>query len=283
MALAFSYNGVDLGGTTYGLTLAKTENVLGPASKINMVDVAFRPGAYTFDRFAQVRSFSLNCAVEGTSSSNLMTKLDSIALILNEARPKQLIFDFQTDRYYMAQLGEGGIERVHVGALAAKISIPFVCADPHAYSTTLTTQTEVPFTSGSAFDIPDGGGVVAGSAIIEPVIYVKPADAGGTITAAITLAMSPQGKTATQTLDFVCGADKWFRLHSGLKRWQTATGGSGATPPTSGWTDAMSGFSGEFPLLTPGVENLLTITTGTSGGAGNARNVAVIVYRARYL
>ena len=277
MAYSMSFNGIDMSGSTYGLTVRKASYPLSPEAVIPSISIPYHSGQFTSERWSQARQLSIPCVVVGTSASNLLTKLDAIALLLNEKTDKKLILDWQSDRYYLARLSS--IEREHVGALAASLTLNFLVPDGHAYAASLTTQTEAPFTTAVAFDVPDSAALLAGTQYCEPIINVRP-DPAVTVSATIIIAVSPCGFSIQTTADFVGGTNSWFRVHSGLKKWQTGTGsGAGTVLPTT-WTDAMTYVSGTFPILTPGASNTITITvTGTTA----ADNRCVVQYRPRYL
>jgi hypothetical protein len=282
MANSFSFNNVDLGGSSYEFTLYPWSRPFMPGGVVPMSAVPYRNGAFAHDRWfgGTGKTFTLSGCVQTTTPTLVRTRLDNISRVLNEAEPKQLVLDYMSGRFLFAQVA-GGMRSEKRGATAAHIEIDFVAADPHFYSTSLTTdaaQTNLDFDTPVAFNVASGA-ALGGSAIMEPTIYVRPQSGAGTISS-ISVTCSPGGQTLVKTsAGFAAGATNWFRLHCGLKRFQTSTNGSGTTPGTT-WTDAMANVSGNFPVLVPGVVNTISVDCGV---ASHANNAAVVEYRIRYV
>ena len=259
---ALGFNGVDLYSDCQ-IIVERGTTEIAPEINAPSVGIPYMPGTYGFDAYAGARKWQFSCFIYGDSISAIQTMLTNAMRTLNEPSAKVLEIGTFTDRYWLAQFtGASNLE--WIGSKAARFNLNFVSTDPHAYSNSLTSLS---FTQNSG---PDSHTITAleaaGSAWAEPIITLDP----DTSPSSVIIANAATGESTTYGTTFTEGATNRLRCHSGLFLWQTSTD-SGAN-----WTTAMTGVSGTFPRIKPGVENIITITGFAAGGVA-------VEFRARYL
>lgn len=104
MSGSFSFDGINL--SDYGLHVLSdsVHEILAPITLRQMKFSGFH-GAHDFGVEYEPREWNLNCIIIGSSLTDLKSKMDSIAALLDADKGlKKLIFDIQTDRYWLAKL-----------------------------------------------------------------------------------------------------------------------------------------------------------------------------------
>lgn len=267
MAYSMHYNGVDLSGSSYGLTVLQGPVSFVPASRTTLRALGTRHGGYSQGGYLEPRELPVSGYVTGTSASNMKSKLDALKLVMNPANgEKSIRLDHVSDRYWLGRLA-GDIEYTNVGPSSCKVEMRFQCADPLAYSTTETTQTVTVDTNPEVATVP-AAGVVAGTEYARPVWKVQNTT-GGSVSL-ITIMNSTTGEVCTCT--YTVPNNDWVRFDSQRERLQYS-------PDDVEWFDIMAYLGTDqklFPRLAPGVANSVSVLGLTSG-------VLTVVYRARYL
>lgn len=274
MAHSVDLNGTDLSGDDYNLTVMRSGFIVYPQTSIDIAALPYAYGGVSQGAFAGTRGIRLECVMRGTTHDDVKEKLDNLRLLLYQCRSADVTLTLHTfsDRYWMVRhIGE--ITGEFAGINAIKFPLDFVAPDPRAYSNTLTTQTETLNASPYSFDVADSGVVVAGTAQADPVWYIRNTT-GGAVTSVI-LANSTRGETLTFTSSLANGY--WIKVDAQ----QTTqivyiSTASGDDPTALSYNVSMSGLTGWFPMLSPGVSNTCSIT-GINNGT------CVIYYRARYM
>lgn len=141
----FTYNAVDL-GATQGLILEHRRLALIPSTRERASYLPGRPGQHDFGTDLGERVIQLDCFVNQSTRANLVAALSNIAAAFDPTNEvsgdrgfKQLIFDDLSDRYFLAKLAEPPLEQL--ATTTATLALQLRCADPFAYSTTLSTLT----------------------------------------------------------------------------------------------------------------------------------------------
>jgi phage-related protein len=173
----------------------------------------------------------------------MLSNYSQILKFLGQRVDKQLKFDFDTTKYYMAKL-ENGVTYETIGALTRLLEIDFICHDPAAYDTTEENETDV--------------------------ALVITAAAGGTSTAYPEFTINTPGATVTITHDLSGNVLTWSGSATGL----TITTEPGNKLIVDGATPVMENVSGGWPFLVASVTNTFTITGAAS---------ASITWRPRYI
>ncbi len=243
------FAGTDLGD--YGMTVLLKGGDAGAPPLINPIDNVIDNGI-TYTSRLETRVISMSAVVSAASKALLATALDNIKLLLNPQLGEQALYlDFPPsyDRFYTAKLDS--LPQYLIQGTVAITDLSFVCADPLAYSDSLTSVNKDLNALGS--DPYDWNETPGGSAINRKAEFVITSPAVGTvilqnITTGDTLTMTSDGSNITVDCDtFSC---------------------SGATA-----------FSGHWPRLQPGTANNIKIT-GAGTGAGTELD---LTYRDCYL
>jgi predicted phage tail component-like protein len=263
MANSFSFDGTDMAGASYSLTLQREAVPMIAPLDVASYNVPYAYGGYVYGTNVQPLSITCNCVITGTSISNLWTKIDAIKAKLYTNETKALIFDYLSTRRYLARLTEFGAASF-LGTTGAEFTLTFIAPMGIAEATSATTQTVTVDETPESFNVP-ASSVVAGTAYAHPVWTYT---AAGSVTS-LTLANTTTSESVTWAGTLASGHMLRFDAERMIVEKSTDSGTS--------WTADMSGVnSGVFPTLQPAVANACTLTGATAGSLG-------ISYRARYL
>ena len=253
MSGSMSFGGTDL--SAYGLRVLNTSlHELMPAPRMRQAKVSGMSGAWDFDSEYEPRRFTVDVMVQGSSLTDLQSKMDSITAILDVLLGEQaLIFDIQTDRYWNAKLTAA--PSFAYEGFSAQCQLAFIASKPFAYSTTETeSEHTIDATPKTIYE--DAGG----TADAEPT-WTLVAD---TTLTDVDIIIS-NGTTGDE-LTWSGSLDEGETLIVDAATWHVTKEGSAS----------MTGLdSGSFPRLKGGVRNTIEVT-GFSG-------TLTIAYRARYL
>ena len=258
MAGSFSFDGVNLSTKGLGLLAPLSKEILTP-SRSATVEVLGKPGAYAFPQRFTLRRFNLDCYVQGDSHSDLLSKLQEIASLLNPQKGlKQLLFDTQTDRYYLAKVSKTMVGRIK--ALDADVAVDFVVPDPFPFSTSESSYAQDLTSNPQTYSFGVGGDAQA-----VPVYTLTAQAADAAVTA--TLSSDTRGEAIVwkgslaigNTLEIDC--DQWVVKKNGAVD--------------------MANVSGEFPVLNPG-SNQFTMSGFPISGSSPYSTINH-VWRNRYL
>jgi len=255
---SFSFNGTDLGGATYGVILEEPAYPLTPLIQTRATSIAAQDGAVSSPSNYGTREISLACTVVAATTAALNTKLDALALILNEREEVQVIFDWQSTRYYMMKLA-GSVVTARSGGVA-RLSIRLSASDPFAHSTTETTESK-DLSVAQSWTL-----TATGTHEAAPVWTIT----AGAAATAIVLQNEPKDEKLGWTGTLASG--DVLRISSSPRTLLVEH--AAAANPTD-FTASMQNVSGIWPMLYPG-ENAIAL-------AGLAVGTLGVVYRARYL
>lgn len=264
MALSMHYNGTDLSGASYGLTVLETEAPFMAKPQVDVQGVAQWFGGISRSPGFDALTIPVPCVVSGSSASDLLTKLDALRLVLNPRNgQKTLKFDYMSNRYWYAVLANPG-DLSAVGVSWKKFNLVFVAGDSRAYSTSdrATPDFTINTNPYTMTETP------AGTATADPIWIIKNTS-GGTVTS-LTLNNTTTVESVTWVGSLANG--DWLKVDipRGVIEKSTDSGAN--------YTDSMSGVSGSFilPTLKPSVVNSITLT-------GFSAATVVLTYTARYL
>ena len=236
MSGSFSFDGTNLSTKGMYLLAPLPKEVLTP-SRSATVEILGKPGAYAFpQRFTQ-RRFNLDCYVQGDSHSDLLSKLQEIGSLLNPQKGlKQLIFDTQTDRYYLAKVSNTMVGRIK--AVDADIAVDFIVPDPFPFSSSESSYAQDLTSDPQTYSFSAGGDAQA-----VPV-HTLLARAAGT-----DLLVKVRNDTLGQEIQWEGNLNIDDNLVIDCEQWVVKKTGA---------VD-MANVSGEFPMLNPG-SNQFTVS-----------------------
>lgn len=272
MANSLHYNGIDLSGGDYGVTLMKqrTAYPVMTRPKIFSASVAQRAGGFTYGGRGTMRVIPVRVAVQGSSFADLMTKIDNLNYVMApENGEKSIRFDYVAGRYWMGRLN-GEIQAPPIGATSVTLNWDFLCSDPNAYSTTEVTQTLTISTSPQTFDLPAASGTtIDGNVETFPVWTIQHLSFISALSVTINNTTSGQIITVSKALH----ENDYLRINSATELIEYSEDGII-------WVNTNAGRDNTnktFPTLKPRVQNSVTITI-----TGVVDATCEVVYRARY-
>ncbi len=153
MSVTFTYNLVS--STTMGLTVIDVKKPIIPPQKEILADVPKYNGLVQFSKKFTSNNIVVKSLLTGTSYADLITKLKALSAYLYSDEDEQLIFDDESDRYYLAQ---------HIDTVIGKrtyrycyLDLVFTCNDPFAYATSGDTDTQSHASKGFTYNITNSG------------------------------------------------------------------------------------------------------------------------------
>lgn len=132
MIYGYTFNGINL--NTFGAYLLSKNRQISPSRKVSYIDIPGRDGSLMFDNGLNDRFITISHEIDESTLSNLRTKIRQISSWLNTDDKKQLVFDDEPDKYYMAKV-DGTINLDEEIALTGNFDVTFRC-EPYAYSVT---------------------------------------------------------------------------------------------------------------------------------------------------
>lgn len=257
----------DLSSSTYGVLVEQHSFPWSCEPQISAVAMPGRDGAHIYGtRFAGRRA-AIPIRVEGSSTADLIAKMDAIALRLNSANGDGWWkLDSLSDRLFYGRVA-GGIDFTPSGPRMARAVLHLVSPEAFLYGVNEITQTETISGTPTTFDVKDSAAVVEGTAVACPVWTIR--NTSGSTSSAITFESVTRGEVFTTNTGI---PNAWYARIDGARmilEW---------SPDNSTWSTWMTarGSSTDIPKLSPGVSNSIRIT-GLSGGTVTA------AYRPRYL
>ena len=264
MSDSLSFDGTNL--STYGVSLVDSPIPIFAPPKIQTANIPQSHGVAVRGQYLQPRTISVDVVIEGSSFSDLLSKLDSIRALLSPSKgDKQIIFDHQNTRYYLGRL-ENDIEVPVLGAKAIVATLRFFCADPLGYK---TTETELVYTDGGAWD----GSITYTGSIATPIVIVGDRD-----TADAVLALSVENETTSESIqaNYALGEGNQIKFDGDRELIEVSEDGTT-------WTQVMKFIDSTnrtFPMLQGG-SNQLTFSGFTD--TGGSEYSWTVTYRERYL
>lgn len=275
MSNSFTFNGVDMGGTSYGLTVVglKMQSLAAPLIDARQLVNGF--GGMSLCLGYGSKAIALETVMDiPASGATQQSRIDAIKAALDPRvyGAKKLALDVFSDRYWYATLN-GPVDEGKINALAGKFALEFIAPDSRAFSTTNRTSPDFTITSNpQTFTTESVAGTAPCSLDLSapslcPVWIVKNTS-GGTVSS-MSFGNATTGESITITNSIANGS--WIRLSVGTQKVEKSTNSG------SSYTSVLTGVTpgGIIPSLSPGV-NTITLT-GFSGAT------VTLAYTARYL
>lgn len=153
MSVVFTFNSVT--STTMGLTVIDVIKPIMPKQKETVSDIPGRNGLLQMSKKFTSNEITVKCLLEGTSYSNLVTKLQALSVYLYSDEDKVLTFDDEVDRYWNAQ---------HIDTVTIKktyryciMDLVFTCNDPFGYAVTETTDSQTITSNPTKYNVTNSG------------------------------------------------------------------------------------------------------------------------------
>jgi len=139
----FSWDGTNI-STKYFYPIHFVKGVM-PSQSQYVLNAPDRDGVIQVRKKFDSRPITIQGYIEGTSHSNLISRIQSLSSFLYEDSDVRLILSNESDRYYNAQyLDYVEVKRRKDYAL---LDLIFTCNDPFAYDTTADTDTQSSITT----------------------------------------------------------------------------------------------------------------------------------------
>jgi predicted phage tail component-like protein len=249
MAGAFTFSGTDM--SAYGLTVTD-HNPEDYSIAVNTIQT--KNQAYISGEYMPPRPLRLEVVIQGSSISDLKTKLSNIVSVLATGTEEYLVLDDDTTKRFKARfVGKSKLEKW--GNTNWEGTLTFTCPDPRAYSTSETSSNHT-----IDADPKTVTETVGGNEITLPVWTLT---AGETLTD-VTIIL--KNNTTNEEITWEGSLASTDELEIDSQYWTVKKNG----------TESMATVSGKFPRLTPG-SNSITVTALSTTGSLN------ITYRAAYL
>lgn len=264
MSNSFSFDSVDMNGSSYGLTLVR-QPIPRASEPVNIISESISGAHRVMSLNRRPQIITLDCALDATSQADIQTKMDAF---LRKTDPKngdkQLAIDQLASRYWLARR-HSDIEDKPTLAHSF-FSVEFLATDQYPYSTSETDSSIAIATNPDTLVVSSP----AGNVQFEPVWYIRNSTGGAVTSIKIENDTLP-GNTLTYTGSV--GNGKWLRIGS-----QDADGhyahtigvstASNADPTGLTYGDGIGSLTSGFvwPKLKPGENNSITVTgigTGT--------------------
>lgn len=265
MSFLLKYDGSDLSAEPYNLTVLDDgfSTSLLPAGRVSRKDLGARDGIVMHGGGLDSRIFDVEVEVAGNSRAAIQSSLDALAARISRVEDKSLQFGLWSDRYWMGRLvNESAFDPIGLMDSGAICRLRLECQDPHASALTETEQEET-ITASPQDIVVDAEDLANGNRSAEPTFEVE--CTGG----ANTIYVWNQTTGEMLTWRNALAAEYWWKADCAQKLIYTS-------PDGSNWTLTMAGKEGEWPTLTPGVDNELRVA-----GFGTSGNMT-ITYRERF-
>lgn len=252
------YNTVDLSTSTYG---AQVEAYGWALTGGVSVDVQGSPQGVAVSQSATVgpRYLTLPLVVIGTTTADLVSKLDALRVLFEPTGgEKALELPGYTDRYWLARVSESP-EISWLGDRVARVQVPLVIPDPHAWGSTAKTDTDTWTTDPDTIAVPKTGSA-GGCWYAEPVWTLTPANHTQVYVTFESITTSEKMVIIVPTQ--AAGTDNRIRIDT--SRWYADYSVDGG----ANWINLMTALSetyNQFPRVKAGVSNTIKITGLASG------------------
>jgi predicted phage tail component-like protein len=242
MANSLSFGGTAL--STYGLYVTSDDAY----ALSRLIETSqLQDKAFASSPKKEARTITLDVCIKGSSLSDLMSKVDNLKRVLMlGVTAEELILDILPSRYFNA-LCSGFAPKIDTTTTMSG-TLSFLCADPRAYAVTPTS---------SDFNIDADPKTITetpgGSAYIQPVWTLT---AGGTLSS-VTIKL--ENVTTDEELQWTGSLAATDTLEIDSEHWTVKKNG----------TDSMATVTGQFPRLSPGIANTITVTGFSTTGTLN--------------
>ena len=138
-----------------GLTVLDVQKPVIPGQSVKTIDIAKRSGAIQSSKKFIKNPLVVRCVLIGSSTADLVTKLEALPGYLYYDTDKALSFDDQTDRAWQAQFVDTVIVRRTYRYVY--LDLVFTCNDPFAYDNTATTDSQTITVKDTTYNVTNGG------------------------------------------------------------------------------------------------------------------------------
>jgi len=268
MALSLTYNGVDLSGSSYGVTVTRGPvQVAGPSQLFYHNTPARHGGFAAGTGFYEPRIIECTLHVLGTSWSNLKTKLDNLSFAMRpELGNVAIVFDNASDRRWVGMF-MGDIAETPIGNGAVQFTARFLVPSGLAESASAITQSVTINENPELFNVPASGSV-AGTTHALPVWKFRNTDSTTITTFSIGNITTQEGMTVNYSIP----QNAYVKVDTERELILYSADDTDYTVIMSARSDTTK----TFPRLVPGSANAI-------GVEGFVAGTLSIDYRARYL
>ncbi len=170
MADSMTFGGVDLSGSTYGVTVVE-----GPIQALAEPRLSKSPrsgghGSVVRGSYIAERTLTVPVIVEGSSHADMLAKVDALRALFVPGSDEALVLDYWPGRYLNCRLSKSIQGKIY-GGRALEMDLEFIAGDPLWYGTTLHTRTITNSNTFSDWRVALGGTPYAGSAD-TPISFV---------------------------------------------------------------------------------------------------------------
>jgi len=237
---SFSFAGIDLGTSTYGVSVQEGEMHFIGAPKIEFKSFAQLDGGHATGAALKATHLTIPIAMEGDDFDDLRTRIDALRAALSPTKGDQpIIFDYENTRKINGRL-ESGLDVRLRGGRSIETNLVFLCSDPLFYDVTPSQITNL-----------DG---------TETIVYEGSAPAPLVITgysdyAAISPELAVENETTGDRVvsDYALAAYQYLRFDGERQVLEASVDGVV-------WVSAMASLSPTefaFPSLEPGSNSLV--------------------------
>lgn len=242
--------GVDLGGSSYRLTVLDVRKPLLPAPRVSLKELAAADGAVSAGESFGPLQLTVEAVIEGATLSDVKTKCRAVAGRLARAAVAEVsvIFDCWNDRTWNVRLTTEFSPDIR-GA-SARVTFGLVAPYPWALGVTEVEDLDNAIAGDTDFEF-----AVGGDRNPKPVWVIKNT---GAASSAVSLYNETTGELAAWSGTLPTGA--WLRFNRSDKSVEVSVDSGGT------WTNVISGLSGGVPRLLGAATNTVWvygIETGT--------------------
>ena len=244
------FDGVDLSGADYGVTVTSASVSRAAPRDIAHQDIPYFPGGISRVLGPQQRQISVTAVQVGDTPADFRAKHDRLIWLLSQAETKPLIIDLDDrwpDRYWPVLLDSAPAPDAVRQHRVARFTLGFAVPGAYGYSTTLTERTVTLSADPTSFTETPGGSVQA-----SPVYEIENLDTYDVTE--VTIANTTTGDSLTWTGTLTNGDILRVDTHTQLVEISTEGGSS--------WTASMSSLDSghEWPRLAALAENTVEIS-----------------------
>jgi hypothetical protein len=264
MALSMTYNGVDLSHADYGLRVLRGPHPVTGSPETFTRNTPGRHGGFSGGvGFYEPREMEVTLYVQGTSFSNLQTKLDNVAYAMRpELGNVPIVFDNRSDRRWIGMLNSE-ISAPLIGNGAIQFPARFMMPYGVSESASLTTQNVTIDESPEALNTAS----VPGTTHTFPTFLLRNTDS----TAITTLSVANSTTGEILTVNYTVPQNHYVRINSNQETIEYSTDGTNFIYIMS----ARSSTNKAFPRLAPRTVNAITVSGFVAG-------TLVLTYRGRF-
>lgn len=280
MANSISFDSTDLSGSSYGITLMEHNYPVFNKPKLHTINAAKKHGGYTQGGELEPATLSTKVLIEGTSFSNLQTKIDNLNLLMApELGDKSIALDYITDRYWLGRIS-GPFSSPVIGTKKIVTNLDFILADPLAYGTSEHSHTDsISGSSGTVYSHDTSGEVVPGTAEVYPTIVISPQGSGETLTSCTLYNLGSAGTNApvfSLKVTRNISSGHYLRIDCENELIEYSNDGTNYATDNAARDNVSRTFPYFYPQLTPSL-NDFTISV-----EGSTDTDVTVTYRARY-